>query len=228
MLTHTRFYRNFTVVCASILLLAFCAVPAWAVTITPAGAVGSSEYSFAGSTQAAVRTIDSSGLTAGLHDTDWTKMWMSNQEASPTIQYNLGGLYKLDGMHLWNYNQVTGDILTNRGFKSADIWVSATGAGTPATNPAAWTRIADNMEFARATGREDYAGQDYSLASENFVQHVLFNDVVNFGGLYSDYTGLSEIRFSGTEIPEPVSLVVLGVLGPAVLFMKRRNAKRSS
>jgi hypothetical protein len=165
--------------------------------LSPISATASSQMAGA----SAARAVDHAGLTlpvhsGSAHSTDWTQMWLSNAEASPTIRFDLGGEYDLTGMHVWNYNQLAGSTnLTGRGIRTADVWASATGLGDPGTQPAEWTLLADDLQFAQATGNAGYRGDDYVFAGGQASRFVLLNDVANFDG--GTYTGLSEIRFAG-------------------------------
>lgn len=105
------------------------------------------------------------------------------------------GIRLLGGMHVWNYNAVTdsGD-LTGRGIKSLDVWVSQTGRGRPETRPGEWTRLADDLTLAKATGGEHYTGEYHRLSEYGQpARYVLFNDVKNWDG--GTRTGLAEVRF---------------------------------
>ena len=141
------------------------------------------------------RLVDGSGLSDGTHSADYTDMWLSNAESSPWVRFDLGGTQTLISIHVWNYNQVSGTTpLTGRGSKTADVYVSTTGVGDPTSDPGEWTRLADDLAFAEATGQADYEGEDYLLSAAGVeARYVLLTDVVNWDG--GVYTGLSEIRF---------------------------------
>jgi hypothetical protein len=161
-----------------------------AVTITPVAATASSAY---GSTPA-VSLTNGSGLVGGQHDTNCMNMWLSNAEVSPTVKFDLGASYTLMGMHVWNYNQVYGASFTRRGVSNVDVWISASGNGTPTSDPSDWTRIADDVKLSQANGLATYAGEDYALTTGQAARYVFFNDISNFG---DSYTGLSKVRFVG-------------------------------
>ena len=114
------------------------------------------------------RLVDGSGLADGMHGTHYGDMWLSEPGVSPTLRFGLDGVYLLSGMRVWNYNQVNPNTLnpcTNRGVRTADVYVSVTGFGDPTSNPAQWTLLADDLLLARATGDADYAGQAYALSA---------------------------------------------------------------
>ena len=141
------------------------------------------------------RLADGSGLSDGQHSTSYAHMWLSQPGASPTVQFDLSGVYSLSAIQVWNYNQVsgTGVPLTNRGVQTADVYVSTTGIGDPTSDPSEWTLVSDDLLFAQATGSADYAGQSYELSAEGIAaQYVLLTDITNWGGTH---TGLSEVQF---------------------------------
>ena len=94
-------------------------------------------------------------LPDGQHDAYWPDMWQNdpNADPHPWLKFSLGGPYVLDRMHVWNHN-VQGNSFT--GIRTADIWISMSGGGTPDTDPDAWTRIADDMLFQQAPGAVGY------------------------------------------------------------------------
>jgi cyclophilin family peptidyl-prolyl cis-trans isomerase len=169
----------------------FAALPLAPANLTPVSAQASSQYPGAFARHAR----DGSGLDGSqMHDASWLNMWLSNNQASPTIRFDLGDTYRLDGMHVWNYNQ--SGSFTGRGISSTDVWVSETGEGTPVTEPGEWTKVADDLSLGQAPGTAGYAGQRHALsASTTPARYVYFNDVANFNS--GNYTGLAEVRFSG-------------------------------
>jgi len=141
------------------------------------------------------RMLDGSGLSPdGSHSTDYRDMWLSGPGTSPTVRFDLGSVRLLSGMHVWNYNQVSGStLLTDRGVRRADVYVSTTGVGDPTNNPSEWTLVSDDLLFARATGR-GYTGTTYALSAEGVAaRYVLLTDIDNWGGTH---TGLSEVQFA--------------------------------
>ena len=143
----------------------------------------------------AASLVDGSGLSNGSHSTHYGDMWLSEPGASPTVQFDLGSARTLVSMHVWNYNQVsgTGVPLTNRGIRTADVYVSTTGIGDPTSDPSEWTLLSDDLLFAQAAGTADYAGELYALSVAGVeARFVLLTETTNWGGTN---TGLSEVQF---------------------------------
>ncbi len=119
-------------------------------------------------------------------------MWLS--ETSPTnswIEFDLGGVYELGSILVWNYNE-RGQ--TKRGVKGADISVWTTETG--------WQKILDDFEFAEAEGSFDYDEPTLVKFDGVKAQRVRFDDLFSFGD--EDYVGLSEVRFFQMRGPEAI------------------------
>ena len=96
--------------------------------------------------RSASNTINKSGLTDGMHDTDWATAWMTDgpTDALPNhITYDLGGNYNLTGFHLWNYNESGGAY----GAKDVEIHVASSVGGS-------FTKL-DDFVFTQASGAND-------------------------------------------------------------------------
>jgi hypothetical protein len=173
----------------------------------------------------AVDTINSSGFNdaTGEHNNNAADMWLSDgdgvnetnegENGLPTsITFDLENNYNLDAIGVWNYNEVG---LTSRGAREVAISVASGEGGV--FNPLGL------FELEEATGANNYEGQlisleDFVLADD--VRRIRFDINSNWGDA-NQYVGLSEIRFSGTVIPEPSSLALLGLGGLALLRRRR-------
>jgi hypothetical protein len=96
--------------------------------------------------RSASNTINKSGLTDGMHDTDWATAWMTDgpTDALPNhITYDLGGNYDLTGFHLWNYNESYGVY----GGKDVEIHVASSVGGS-------FTKL-DDFVFTQASAAND-------------------------------------------------------------------------
>jgi hypothetical protein len=93
-------------------------------------------------------TINGLGLTGNSHSTEWAHTWTSlGMTPAPNpnsahgtgywLHYDLGEVYQLMLMHVWNANEVTG-----RGFNSVTIDYS--------TNGSSWTAMASVMLYPRS------------------------------------------------------------------------------
>ncbi len=107
------------------------------------------------------------------------------------FQFDLGALYDLTSVDIWNMNRI-GPDLTEHGIEQMDILVSADGT--------TWTTNIANQTLTEAPGLSTYTGETVTL-SANRVRYVKFEVDSAFGmgeGSASYQAGLSEVRFTGT------------------------------
>ena len=75
---------------------------------------------------------------------------------------DLGAVYALDRMKIWNFNMNNGASYASRGVKQIDIYVSTTDSdfsGRPTFSDAStWTLFKENHVVASATGTSSYTG----------------------------------------------------------------------
>ena len=195
---------------------------AGAAVITGVTATSNSEYP--GINRLAAYTVDGSGMTGGQASNDpFGTMWLSDVGTSipnPIITFNLGGLYNLTGLQVWNYNESGG---TARGLST----VTVQEAGTDAL-----FATIGNLTLSQASGLNSYTGQ--SLALSGTAQYIRFINLTSFaypgeGGIsgHADgVLGLSEIQFNGnafSAVPEPASMALLVVGAAGVIFARRRQ-----
>lgn len=123
--------------------------------------------------------------------------------------FDLGGLYEVEGFALWNYaERHNGTWYNDRGFGQADLEYSADGGAT-------WLPL-ETMNFAQ-TADETAFGPEVLMFTGGAVEatHIRFNNATSLGSVHN---GISEIRF--IAIPEPATMVLLG-LGSLLLRKKR-------
>ena len=206
------------------------------------GVTASADSEASATNTPASKTTDESGLNTGTgeHSTGNKLGWFSNNTAGLAgthwIQWDLGALYTLSSIQVWNMNQST--AYTYEGINQVDIYTSSVLApGDPEGAGAAnWTLLKADAVFSEATGANDYTGFD--LATEigtalpgTDVQWVRFEiDTTFYNGTQAqaDRTGMAEIQFKGVEaspVPEPSAIVltVMGLIGICLCRRRRRS-----
>ena len=143
-------------------------------------------------------TVDGSGVDANdLHSTLTNTMWLGSPAgAEPVhIQYEFDRVYKLHEMWAWNYNAEF-EMLLGFGLKDVAVEYSTDGSN--------WTTL-DDVEFAQATARDDYAHNttvDFQGVAAKYVRLT-----ANTGWGMLGQFGLSEVRFlyipAHARLPEP-------------------------
>lgn len=222
MMTFQKF--NMTAVLGVALAMSFTAGIAPAATITPVSATSPFVYfTFSpGDVRSPGRTIDSSGLNgfgehvATLGD---PQAWLADAAyyglaAGPTIVWDLGQIYDLTSMHIWNYNETA---RTEEGIKDVNVFVS---------NDNSTFSAVGLYSLTSAPGLDTYTGDNYSLVTSG--RYVKF-DVVSTQNPspFGPHAGLSEIRFEGSAVadtPEPSTFLLAGLsfgLAWCVISMKR-------
>jgi regulation of enolase protein 1 (concanavalin A-like superfamily) len=131
-------------------------------------------------------TINGSGLNASdQHSTAATDMWLATPPSDEALwlQYDLGKVYKLHEMLVWNYNVQFEAVL---GFGLKDVTVEYSENGTD------WSSLGD-VEFAKATSKATYTANtavDFGGVPVRYVRLT-----VNSGWGMMGQFGLSEVRF---------------------------------
>lgn len=179
-------------------------------------------------------TINGAGLSNGYHITalNGAGSWLTDinlPENDPSITFDLGFNYNLTALHFWNYNEPS---VQNRSAKDIEIFTSAT-----ETNP---TWVSQGIyTFQKAIGElGQYVdpGEETSFVASG-VRLVKLQILSNYYGYeypttyptgtydYNAVTGIGEIRFTGTLVPEPsvIVLLVSGLLGLLAYAWRRRK-----
>jgi len=215
-----------------------------AALITGVSASASSEINGSGLFRAAFSTVDGSGLTGvgtalDTHGNapDPTLMWLTTgsigftgaADTDPAMTFDLGGLYDVDTLRVWNYNETgsNGDGTFNWTTHGADEIAVSAGAtlGT-------MTQL-QTINVLEAGGTAAEAAQDFAstLTGVQFIRFTIVSnhdgdnfvtDVYNTALDTTQFTGLSEVRFEGTAVPEPATLSMMAAFGGAVLFIRRK------
>jgi hypothetical protein len=156
--------------------------------ILPVDVTASSESSAA---RAGDRTINGSGLDAlGQHTNtppDNT-MWHSAVTNAVRLDYDLGAVQEVTGIHVWNYNHDEGGVgfdARNRGIKNVAVQASSDGSS--------WTDV-DDLTFSIAPNDNNgaYTGEKYTFTEPVVGRYLRLDSDSNHG---STSFGLSEIRF---------------------------------
>lgn len=155
--------------------------------------------------------VNGTGLTGTTHTNSFGSSMLHDNditEADATIIFNLGGVYNVESLNVWNYNS---SGTTNRGLKTVTVETSTDGLtyGTPGT-----------LTFAQANNPNSPA--EVVAFSASGVQFIKFTNLTTHAGASSSTGGLSEIQFVA-QVPEPSSLALLG-LGFSSLMLRRRRS----
>ncbi len=175
--------------------------------------------------QAAELTIDGSGFTnnpvtaaslsatGGPNDLHWLSA--RGYADDQYITFDLGAEYNLTATYIWNY-AFPGNDRWNRGVKQFDV----VGAGSDKVFD---SNIATDLVLTAGGEDATEAAQTLALAASS-VRYIRFEIDTNQAESTASntLTGLSEVRFEGTVIPEPATLGLIGVFGGGMLFIRRR------
>ena len=146
--------------------------------------------------------IDGSGLSGGLHGTEYNTMWLNGSEgADGELTFDLGGTYAITSSDIWQYNATCCGL--DRGVKDFDILASTNGVDFTYITSATLTRSPD--------GNSGIPAQNIAFATT--ASYIRFDIQSNYGAQM--YTGLSEVRFNGEPasitVPEPMSVLLIGL-----------------
>lgn len=182
----------------------------------------------------AINTLDAGGLTGGgglstdTHGANANDMWLTagsivglgGIDYNPTITFNLGGLYDVNTLRIWNFNE-TG--FTKHGANQISVSAGATLAtltqlqtinvaqagGTGAEAAQDFASVFTGVQFIRFTIDSNWDGDDF--VTDTFAPE----------GSAEQFAGLSEVRFEGAVVPEPGTLSLMAVMGAALLARRK-------
>jgi hypothetical protein len=188
----------------------------WSFTAEPFAYPLENITATASSNEPGQEPADALTLEGDLHPTDLTQMWLSGQSepAVAWINFEFDKVYKLHNMWVWNYNGALLNVVY--GIKDASIDYLFNGT--------------DYMplgiyEFARATGANDYAHDDYSSNpsgnNEIDLSDVIATDIritanSNWSSGLVDQYGLSEVRIFYVPVRARESQPASGQAGVAL------------
>jgi lysophospholipase L1-like esterase len=207
------------------LLLSFGLSPAvHAGLITGVTGTDDSHYS----TYTATKAVDGSGLYGSSspfqdHRHEGTlsvAQYLSNGTQTPTLVFDLGAVYTLDEIHVWNCNDgrsgnegagVFGAYKNfGRGIHSVDILLSTDGVTYSTWKSRVIFTDAPASDIYTGFDLETVAGQNFTGEQARYVKLKVNNNWAN--GANSGYTGLAEIQFFGvTEVPKVGGVGVSGL-----------------
>jgi len=144
-----------------------------------------------GGSRPAVDVVDGSGLTGSQHGTyphGW--MWLSGNTVPQSIVFDLGAVYNVSQLHVWNYNE-EGEW-SDLGAKDVSVTYGTTRSGF--TLGGATGTVGSITTFARAPGLGTYTGENFSTSFN--ARYVKF-DISSNHSLTYNYIGLSEVQFTG-------------------------------
>ena len=135
-------------------------------------------------------TLDRSGITepSNDHDDDAANMWVTaSGDTTPEVTYDLGDVFELTSLRLWNYNEVT-----DRGAATVDVYVASTLDinGDPVFDATADLTL--NPVEASGTDVEDGELFDFTGLTGRYVK---LDVTANHGN--ATFAGLSEVEFRG-------------------------------
>ena len=174
----------------------------------------------------ATKAVDGSGMTGvtvagtGMHDVTGDNMWLgqSSTNAGPQwINVDLGGLYTVGDMYMWNYKEGGGGD-GGRQVVTYNLWYSADASATPGTfTDPKWTQLPGGTINATQVG----AGSSYGFSDQIAINQDA--RVIGFEILtgVDNRAGIAELQFDGALVPEPSTMGLLALSGLALLRRRR-------
>ena len=210
--------RNITLITAFAAAAAF-ASSAQAVLITGLTASAKDNEGV----RTATKMINGSGMTGvtvagtGTHDVTGDNMWLGLTSVPTWAHVNLGDLYTVDDMYMWNYKE-GGGTDGGRQVVTYNLWYSADASATPGTfTDPKWTQLPGGTINATQVG----AGSSYTFSDQIAINQDA--SVIGFEILTAvdNRAGIAELQFDGALVPEPSTMGLLALSGLALLRRRR-------
>ncbi len=133
-------------------------------------------------------TVNGSGLDAdGAHSIVSEAMWFTDTvDLDPWIQYEFGGVKKLDTIKIWNSNSAA-EMAIGWGVKDLEIQYSEDGEN--------WAVLEGATQLSRAPGSPTYNTPDEIAMNGVPAKYVRLNIASNWGGILMSYS-LGEVQFN--------------------------------
>jgi hypothetical protein len=183
--------------------------------VTNITATASTQYTNDG--RLAIHAVNGAGLVGNTHvNTPANTMWLNNgtfgipNDLNPFITFDLGAIYPLRRMKVWNYNEyLTGrPELLARGVSRADV-LSGVASGS-------FSSLITGQSFDKAPGTQTDFSQLIDLGGVN-ARYVRLEKLTNFPGGDNNFVGLSEVQFF-----RDASINRTGVpLGPVTYYFRK-------
>lgn len=164
--------------------------------------------------RSASQIVDGSGLTGNQHDTHPNgAMWSSGNSPIQSVVFDLGALYDIRQLKVWNYNEGgdfpnPGDACVKAGVKDVRVTYGTTLNGF--TLGGATGTVGSITSFAKASGLNTYAGETFNAPFQ--ARYVKFDITSNHGHPVLNCVGLSEVQFvgapAGTDSPLQGAVIV--------------------
>ena len=113
-------------------------------------------------------------------------------DSAPQITWNLGRMYDVSNMEVWNYNEIGNYSL--RGTHTADVYTS--------TNGSTYTYL-ESITLHQAPGNDTTAFGDTVAINVN-AQYIRFTNMTDFPGADNNFVGL--LAPSSSTAPRPPNL----------------------
>ncbi|MDZ8120021.1 PEP-CTERM sorting domain-containing protein [Pontiella sp. NLcol2] len=156
--------------------------------------------------------------------------WMANNNSGAWIILDLGAVYALDTISIWNFNSSTNQYI-GRSVSSMNVYVRST---ADTLNVAGSKAAFDSTGWAslQAAAAVSVNPQDTTITAPNAVfdsltqtgRYLAFEVDSTSGsdGGSTKYAGMGEVQVFGAVVPEPAALGLIMVAGGSFLFIRRR------